>query len=419
MDSLLNRYRNVTVLVLVIMAQLILLAYQVKSDNDVRLIRVWSVTAVMPLARTLEAVRSGLTNFVGNYITLHDTRGQNRQMREEIGRLKMENQFLRSELSTADRARALGVFQAHTQSRTVAARVIGGGAGAGSKVVFVDRGSDSGVEKGMAVVTPDGIVGKVIAAFPGASEVVLITDSTFAAGVISQKNRVHGILKGQGYGTCRVDGVQDEEKLEPGEWFFTSGDDRVFPKGMPAGQVKVARHGSPFKEVLVDPSGLQNGLEDVLIVLEGVHQQIPEMPNAGVAVHLQSAPPPDTPGAPVAAPTPGNTAGTDADKLRERYKAIGAAQGHTFGEGLPGSKPPDFNLPVPAANQPPKPSAAPSNPAGNPPATNPTATNPTATKPAVAKPAATKPPATKPAPANPPVELPPADSPANTPANPQ
>ena len=56
-------------------------------------------------------------------------------------------------------------------------------------MVFVDRGSGSGVEKGMAVVTPDGIVGKVIAAYPTASEVMLITDPDFAAGVVSQKNR--------------------------------------------------------------------------------------------------------------------------------------------------------------------------------------------------------------------------------------
>jgi rod shape-determining protein MreC len=274
----------------------------------------------------------------------------------------MENQFLRTELSTADRARALSVFQAHTQSRTLAARVIGAGAGAGSKVVFVDRGSSEGVEKGMAVVTPDGIVGKVLAAFPTASEVLLITDSTFAAGVISQKNHVHGILKGQGYGSCRVDGVQNEEKLEPGEWFYTSGDDRVFPKGMPVGQVKVVRQGSPFKEVLLDPSGMQNGLEDALIILEGVHQQIPDLPNASSAVHLQSAPPADTAGAPTPDSTPAAALSTDADRLRERYKAIGAAQGHVFGEGTPGSKPPDFNAPLPASAPAPKPAPPPADP---------------------------------------------------------
>src|SRR5438105_13136809 len=122
MDSLLTRYRNVTVLVLAIMAQLILLAYQVKSGSDVRLIRVWAVTAVTPLARGIESVRSGVSNFAASYLTLRDTRQQNRVMKEELGRLKMENQFLRTELSTADRARALIVFQARTQSRTLAAR---------------------------------------------------------------------------------------------------------------------------------------------------------------------------------------------------------------------------------------------------------------------------------------------------------
>ena len=306
------------------------------------------------VARALEWVRSGVSNFEKNYISLHDTRSENRQMRGELGKLKMENQFLRTELSTADRARALSVFKARTQSRTVAARVIATGAGTGSKVVFVDRGSISGVEKGMAVVTPDGIVGKVIASFPGDSEVLLITDSSFAAGVISQKNRVHGILKGRGYGMCSVDGVPNEEKVEVGEWFYTSGDDRVFPKGMPAGQVKVARQGSSLQEVLVDPSGMQNGTpEEVLIVLEGVHQQIPELPNASAAVHLQSAPPPDDASSPVPSSTPAAPE-TDADRLRNRYKALGEAQGFKFGEGGPGAKAPDFNAPLPAVGAAPK-----------------------------------------------------------------
>jgi rod shape-determining protein MreC len=360
MDSLLNRYRNVTVLVLAIMAQLILLAYQVKSGSDVRLIRVWAVTAVTPLARALESVRSGVSTFAGSYLTLRDTREQNRAMREELGRLKMENQFLRAELSTADRARALIVFQERTQSRTLAARVIGTGAGAGSQVVFVDRSSVEGVEKGMAVITPDGIVGKVIAAFPTASQVVLITDPAFAAGVISQKNRVHGILKGQGSGLCRIDRVQAEEKVEVGEWFYTSGDDRVFPKGIPAGQVKAVHPGGAFQEILLEPSGRRNGIEELLIVLEGVHQEVPEMPGAGAAVHLQS-PPPDDPSARSQTPSASSASGTDADRLRDRYKAIGDAQGHKFGEGGPGAKPPDFNAPlapaIPAAKPAPKPVA--------------------------------------------------------------
>ncbi|HTM51010.1 MAG TPA: rod shape-determining protein MreC, partial [Bryobacteraceae bacterium] len=207
-----------------------------------------------------------------------------------------------------------------------------------------------------AVVTPDGIVGKVIAAYPTASQVVLVTDTAFAAGVISQKNRVHGILKGQGYALCRVDRVQAEEKVEPGEWFYTSGDDRVFPKGIPAGQVRVVRPGGAFQEILLDPAGLQNGIEEVLIVLEGVHEQIPELPNAAQSVHLQS-PPPEDPGAAPQNRSGSAAAGTDADRLRDRYKAIGEAQGHKFGEGGPGAKPADFNAPLLPASPAAKPSA--------------------------------------------------------------
>ncbi len=335
-----SRYRNLTLLLVVISAQLVLLAYQVKSNQDVRLIRVWAVTAVTPLARVLEAIRGAAGDLLENYVLLRGAVEENRRLREELGRLKLENQYLKSELATAERARALSVFQAHSPSKTIAARVIGAGAGGASRVVFVDRGSTSGVMRGMAVITPDGIIGKVVAAFPTASQVQLITDPTFAAGVISEK-RVRGTLKGQGHGACRVEYVQAEQKVEVGEWFYTSGDDRVFPRGLPAGVVTAVRDGNPFKEVYVAPSGLQGGLEEVLIVLEGVHQQIPESGRPNPGMYLLP-PPPEEPNAPGLARAGG--AATDADRLRERYQAIGAAQGHKFGEGAPGSKPPNFNL---------------------------------------------------------------------------
>ena len=104
--------------------------------------------------------------------------------------------------------------------------------------------------KGMAVVTPDGIVGKVVAAYPTASQVQLITDENFAAGVISDKHRVHGTLMGKGQNKPIVNYVQNEEPVDQGEMFYTSGDDRVFPKGMPVGTATVVRPGKNFKEDL-------------------------------------------------------------------------------------------------------------------------------------------------------------------------
>ena len=342
MDFFLSRYRNLTVLLIVIVAQLLLIAYQVKTNNNVPLMRVWAVTAVTPVETALELVRRYTWGFVVDYFVLLNVRSENEKLQRDNGQLKMENHYLKAELGTADRARALSVFQTQSPSKTVAARVIGNGTGANSKVVFIDRGSTSGVESGMAVVTPDGIVGKVVDAYPTASLVMLITDPTFAAGVISQKNRVRGTLKGQGHSDTLVDYVQNEEKVDGGEWFYTSGDDRIFPKGFPVGQVSAARNGKNFKEIYLNPSGLQSGsVEEVLVLLQGVHQQIPDGEIASPGYKILQPPADTVAGAPQ--PTGQPTAlSTDADRLREQYKQIGTEQKHVFGEGIPGSKPPDF-----------------------------------------------------------------------------
>jgi rod shape-determining protein MreC len=261
----------------------------------------------------------------------------------------MQNIFLQNQLQEADRVKALQMFQAETQSKTLAARVFLVGAAVNAKTVYVDRGSSSGVQRGMAVVTPDGIVGKVLAAYPTASQVLLVTDPDFAAGVISQKNQARGDLKGTGKDYCIVDYVPLAEKVDVGEWFYTSGDDRIFPRGFPVGVVKEVKEAQPFKEIIVEPSGSGRGLQDVLIILSGVHQEIPDTPPPGNQPVYIAPPPPGAGATPDTGATgaTGNS-GTAADKLRARYKAIGDAQNHVFGEGLPGSKPPNFNLALPS-----------------------------------------------------------------------
>src|ERR1700740_2701480 len=103
MEFFLNRYRNLSVLLVAILAQLALLAYQIRSGQDVRLIRVWAVSAVTPLARLIEGGRSGVAHFFSDYFILLHVRDQKSRMKYELDRVEMENQFLRSELATADR----------------------------------------------------------------------------------------------------------------------------------------------------------------------------------------------------------------------------------------------------------------------------------------------------------------------------
>jgi rod shape-determining protein MreC len=336
----------------------------VKGNKDVPLLRVWTVTTVTPIAALVEDVRSGVSGFFQNYFTLRDVRSENKQMREEMGRLKLENQFLKTELSTADRAKALEAFSARSPSKMVAARIIGTGTGGNNKVVFIDSGSSAGVQKGMGVVTPDGIVGSVLAAYPHASKVLLVTDPGFGAGVISQKNRVRGVLKGLGYGRCRVDYVENEQKVDMGEEFFTSGDDRVFPQGIPVGKVTAVHDGASVKEIYISPAALDQSPEDVLVIVEGTNQVIPEYQAPAKEVYIGPDPNPQ------AGDTPTSTGPlqTTADKVMEKYKQIGEQQNHIYGVNPGGSRPIDFNIKLNPNAPKPAPSGAKSDATAHPPA---------------------------------------------------
>jgi rod shape-determining protein MreC len=353
MEFFLSRYRNLSVLVAAILAQLVLLAYQVKTNNDVRLIRVWSVGAVTPLARVIETGRSGVSHFFSDYFVLLDVRKENRRLKAELDRVKMDNQYLLSELSTADRAQSLAIFQKHSPSKTVAAHIIGNTTGEGAKSLIIDRGYNSGIEPGMAVETPDGIAGKVTKVFATSSFILLVTDQTFAAGVISQNNRVHGTFKGLGYdGTGKIEHVQNEQKVDQGEWFFTSGDDRIFPKGLHVGEVTTVRQGKTEKEIFISLSGFKNGLEEVLIILEGVHTTIPDVPATNQSVHLQAPPPADeASAAPAAQPLQTGPISTDADRVKEKYRKLGEQEKHPYGER--GNGAPNYNAPAKAEAKPP------------------------------------------------------------------
>jgi rod shape-determining protein MreC len=403
MESILYRYRNITVLLVAIFAQIILLAWQVRNDSDIPLVRVWAVTAVTPVASGIETVRNGTTGFFSSYFELKNARQQSSQLKVEVDRLRIENQLLRNDLDSAQRASELAGFQKRTLSKMLGARVIGSTPGANSRSLLIDRGSASGVRRGMAVVVPDGIVGRVLAVFPLASQVLSVTDPGFAAGVESQKNHVHGVLKGVGNSVARVDYVATGQKVEVGEMFFTSGEDRIFPKGLPVGKVTSVQEGSNFQDIIVEPTGAESAAEEVLVILDAVHQAIPDAPPAEAPVFLAPDVPAENPPAsasPAAAPVSQTNslapnAITTAGKLMDQYKKVGDAQKHVFGEGLPGSIPPNFNLKVPGVN-------APADPA------QPTAAGQSTTPaPSLARPAAA-------APAQPPGSVPP-PKPASTP----
>lgn len=369
-DKLVGRHRHVTVLAVALLAQLLLLGYQLQTSKDVPILRHWAVTAVTPLARVMEFFRRNTIGFLEDYVVLTKVKEENRRLANDNARLKLENRNLQSQVQLADRMKILQAYQGQVASKTIAATVIGASTNLSAHVVYVDRGAVQGVKAGMPVITPDGIVGKVVKVFPADSQVLLLTDQGFAASVVSGRTKVHGMIRGQGEAdTCRIDFVQSQVEVKEGDLFYTSGNDRIFPKGFPVGRVTSVREKGGDQQVFVRPFMAQTSIEEVLIVIEGVHGVLPDEQVASTDVYIGQPPPgsvaapspsTETTTTPAAIPPP--TARTEADRLLDQYRRIGAAQGHTYGAGGV----PNFNIkvdpnqPVPAAKppaaDPPKPS---------------------------------------------------------------
>ena len=278
MESVLGRYRNLVILVGVLFLQVLGLAVQVKrggdAENNTRLIRIWTVSAITPLERGLVWMQNSAGNLWNNYFYLRGVRAENRQLKEEIEHMKLEQVRLNEDATQAHRLQALLAFKEQYISKTVPAHVIGSSGSDLSRSIYIDKGSDEGIQPDMAVITASGIVGKVLHAYPSTSLVLLINDQSSGVGAILEKSRLQGVLRGTPNGEVQLERVMSDEEVPSGETVLTSGGDQIFPKGLTVGTVaKVERGKDLFLNVKVKPAANLSRLEEVLVVLQKQERQ--------------------------------------------------------------------------------------------------------------------------------------------------
>jgi rod shape-determining protein MreC len=270
MENLMSRYRNVTILVAILFVQVLGLAVQVKragSDEPTRLIRLWTVSAVSPLEKVIVWCEGGFGNLWNNYIYLRGVRQENRDLKFEIEQLRLQQVRLADDAQQARRLQALLGFKEQYIAKTVAAQVIGSSGSEKSRSIFIDKGSNDGVEKDMAVITADGVVGKVLLAFGSTAQILMINDRSSGVGVILDQSRLQGIVKGTAAGELILENVMTDESVAAGERVVTSGGDQIFPKGITVGTVmKVSPGADLFLNIRVKPSANLNRLEEVLVI---------------------------------------------------------------------------------------------------------------------------------------------------------
>jgi rod shape-determining protein MreC len=314
--DVLGRYKNLVILVGVLFLQVLGLAVQVKRSGDAantRLIRIWAVSAVTPLERSVVWVQNGVGNIWHNYFYLRGVRAENRQLKDQIEQMRLEQVRLREDAAQAQRLQALLSFKEQTVSKTVAAQVIGSSASDLSRIIYIDKGENAGLKPDMAVITADGIVGKILQAFPSVSQVLLIDDQTSGVGTILEKTRLQGTLRGTVSGEVVLDHVMSDEQVPLGERVLTSGGDGIFPKGLPVGTVSEVSPGKDlFLSIRIKPAADLSKLEEVLVLVEKQDRPMAEVSGRVRAADILAQRLPSVPEKPADATVPPGAATNNA-----------------------------------------------------------------------------------------------------------
>jgi rod shape-determining protein MreC len=201
------------------------------------------------------------------YVSLVRTGRENRRLKEEVERLKLENAVSDELLAENGRLRDLLGFKKLQQPAALMIEIIGKESSPSSRTVTVNKGSDEGIAKDMAVITEAGVVGKVQSVLPGTSKVILLTDPGSTVAVRVQRNREEGLLEGK-LARCALKYVSYYADIQEGDLLVTSGLDGIYPKGLPVARVvSVTKlEASSFQTVIAEPIVGFSRMEEALVL---------------------------------------------------------------------------------------------------------------------------------------------------------
>lgn len=259
-----------------VLGHLLIISGQVDGGQGVSLLERLILGALSPAQRLVGGGVRGLSDGWHAYLDLRGVREENRRLQRRVDVLEQLTQEKQDRVSEADRLRGLLAMKSELKLESVAAEVIARQGVPWFRTVMVNRGSQAGVRLNAAVVTPLGIVGRVVAVGRQASRIQLLLDRDCSAGVLVGNARVSGVVQGQvgfadqGTSDLLVKYVTALAQVATGDAVVTSGLDGIYPKGLLVGHVRAVLPASGlFKDVLITPAVSFDRMEEVLILKGG------------------------------------------------------------------------------------------------------------------------------------------------------
>jgi rod shape-determining protein MreC len=270
-----RRYTLSAFIIILLLSALIVMSLRVKQRKGVDFFDALFIELCAPFQKASTFVIKTIHGVFQEYLFLIHLQKENVRFKQKIAELQKENHQMKEMALANERLQKLLQFQEKISPSMIAAEVIGQDPSSWFKSVTINRGEKDGIRMGMAVISPEGVIGQILKTAPHFSTILLITDYNSAIDSIIQRTRAKAIVEGTGENQCQLKYLLRTEEVDVGDIVITSGLSGNFPKGLMVGKVrKVDKKGhGVFQYAELVPSVDLTKLEEVLVITESPFQE--------------------------------------------------------------------------------------------------------------------------------------------------
>jgi rod shape-determining protein MreC len=264
-----KKLRNVLVVWLALLAFLALFSSFAQTNRNYSSVESTLVDGILPVFSIFSSIKNGTLSWWNHYIFLIDTQQENDRLNKQLLQLKQENIRLKEITLAHERLLKLLHLTSAPMMPIVVAEVVGKSPSPFLQTLFINKGRKDGLVRGMPVLLPEGVVGRLEKTSGHFSQVLLINDPNFAVECLAERTRVRGVLTGiPGKENCQIKYIARTEDIKPGDIIITSGIDQLFPKGLILGRVLrvVPQSMGNFLSIEVVPEITVSRIEEVQII---------------------------------------------------------------------------------------------------------------------------------------------------------
>ena len=263
-----GRYRTPLLLILTLLLVFSVLSLSLKRSPALSKAQGLVISLTAPGLEGLHYLGRRFTQIWQGYFYLVGVRRQNLELQRELEEYKQREVHFQEAQQALTRLEGLLDLKRQVALPVIGARIIAYDPSLWSRSAIINQGKAQGVQDGLPVLAPQGIVGRIVGVYPEYAKVMLIVDRKSSADAMVQRTRVRGMLKGKGGNRCSLEFVPKNADVQVGDLVLASGLVGLYPKGLVFGKVTAANKKNPgvFQEIEVTPNVDLSTLEEVLVV---------------------------------------------------------------------------------------------------------------------------------------------------------